>query len=125
MSPLGMVAVALAGGAGAAARFVLDGAVRGRTRSSFPWGTALINVSGSFLLGLLGGLLARHAVSPGAYAVAGTGFLGGFTTFSTASVEAVRLVQRRRWGAAAGSVLGVAALAVVAAAAGMLLASRA
>ena len=90
------VLLCLAGGLGAIARFVADAFVNRRVRRSpMPLGTLSINVSGSFLLGVLSGLVAHHAgLSPALAAVLGTGFCGGYTTFSAASLEAVRL-----WGA--------------------------
>ena len=92
--------VALAGGVGAVARFVLDGLVRSRVSASFPVGTVLINVTGSFVLGVVTGLTLAHAVPEDLRLVVGTGFCGGYTTFSTASFETVRLVERRRTGLA-------------------------
>ncbi|MFC6706334.1 fluoride efflux transporter FluC [Flexivirga alba] len=85
--------IALCGGAGAVSRFALDAEVRHRVRGSFPVGTFVINVLGSFLLGVLTGAATHHAgwLSPTAKAGLGTGFCGGFTTFSTASVETTRL----------------------------------
>lgn len=85
--------IALCGGVGAVARFVVDAEVRRRVRGSFPVGTFVINVLGSFVLGILTGALTHHAgwLSPTAKAALGTGFCGGFTTFSTASVETIRL----------------------------------
>ncbi|SDR76393.1 camphor resistance protein CrcB [Friedmanniella luteola] len=100
MTPALLVVVALAGGAGAAARLVLDGEVRRRLGDGLPRGTALVNLSGSLLLGLLTGLAAGGLLPPTARVVVGTGFLGGFTTFSTAAVETVRLALQRRTGAA-------------------------
>lgn len=91
--------VALAGGAGAASRFVVDGVLTARVRRSFPVATLIINVLGSFLLGAVTGWVADGGVAAAA-AIAGVGFLGGFTTFSTASVELVRLVRAERpWAA--------------------------
>jgi len=115
--------LALAGGAGAAARFLVDGLVRARFRTALPWGTIAINVSGSLLLGLLAGLVMRHHAPASLQAVLGTGFLGGFTTFSTASVETVRLVQSGRIRLALLNALGTMAAGVGAAAAGVALAS--
>jgi CrcB protein len=85
--------IALFGGAGAVSRFIVDAEVRRRIRRSFPVGTFLINVLGSFVLGLLTAAATHHApwLSPTAKAALGTGFCGGFTTFSTASVETARL----------------------------------
>lgn len=91
--------IALAGGVGAATRFVVDGTVRGRWNHALPVATILVNVTGSLLLGLLSGAVLFHALSTTVYAVVGVGFCGGYTTFSTAMVETVRLLQagdRRR-----------------------------
>lgn len=85
--------VSLAGGIGAATRFVFDGAVNRRFRGVLPAGTLAINIIGSFLLGLITGAASHHlaGVGPDVRSIAGTGFCGGFTTFSTASVETLRL----------------------------------
>ena len=86
--------VGLAGGLGAVARFLVDAVVGRRTRrTGLPLGTLAVNVTGSFLLGWLTGWWALHTGDPGYRIVLGTGFLGGYTTFSTASVEAVRLAR--------------------------------
>ena len=122
MTPGLFALVAVAGGVGAVLRFVLDGAVRQVLGGRWPWGTALINVSGSFLLGLLTGLAGR-ALPPELLLVLGTGLLGGYTTFSTASVETVRLLQQRRVVASLTSGLGVLAVTIAAALLGLALAS--
>jgi CrcB protein len=80
--------IALAGGLGAASRLVVDGLVRHRVASTFPWATIFINVTGSFLLGLLVGA----DVGDRWLDVLGTGFLGGYTTFSTWMVERTYIV---------------------------------
>ncbi|WP_432043810.1 fluoride efflux transporter CrcB [Streptomyces cadmiisoli] len=87
---LGVAAAAL----GALARYVLDQYVQYRRPGPFPLGTWLINVSGSFVLGLLVGLGSRHVLSEQIVAIAGVGFCGGYTTFSTFSYELVRLCER-------------------------------
>lgn len=114
MTPLVFIALALAGGVGAMSRFALDGVIRVRTAGTAPWGTITINLSGSLALGILTGLAAASLLPDGWLAIAGTGFLGGYTTFSTASVETVRILQERRWGAAVVVGLGtlVAAIAL-------------
>lgn len=81
--------IALAGGVGAAARFLLDSWIVTRVRHRVPVGTIVINLLGSFVLGLLVG---HFGHSSGWAKVVGTGAMGGFTTFSTASVEAARLL---------------------------------
>jgi CrcB protein len=89
-----------AGGLGAVCRFVVDGVVRSRSGAAFPLGTLVINISGSLVLGLVTGLTVAQLFPDAVRLVVGTGFLGGYTTFSTASFETVRLVQERRLPAA-------------------------
>ncbi|MEV4987839.1 fluoride efflux transporter CrcB [Pseudarthrobacter sp. LMD1-1-1.1] len=115
---MAIILLGLAGGLGAATRFMVDGLVRAKIRTALPVGTIAINVTGSFLLGLVAGAVIMHAAPPELQAIAGTGFLGGYTTFSTASFETVRLVQSGRAGLALLNALGTAAAAVAAAAGG-------
>lgn len=113
------LAVAVAGGIGAVSRFVLDGAIKGRLRRSYPVGTTVINVTGSFLLGFVTGLASAHLLGGEWRLILGTGFLGGYTTFSTASFETVRLALERRWGPALLNGFGMMAAAFLAAALGL------
>ncbi|MWB99476.1 fluoride efflux transporter FluC [Agromyces seonyuensis] len=112
-----LLLAALAGGLGAAARFLVDTFVARWNRTSFPLGTIVVNTTACFLLGLLTGWTAA-VTAPGAVAaIFGVGFLGGYSTFSTAMVEGARLVrQRRPWAAIAHSggmlVLGLGAAAL-------------
>ncbi|WP_291057792.1 fluoride efflux transporter CrcB [Herbiconiux sp.] len=125
MTPLVFVALAVAGGLGAATRFVVDGLVRTRIRSSYPVGVTVINVSGSLLLGLLTGLALSHVVSEQWLLILGTGFLGGYTTFSTASFETVRLLQTGQAAAAFLNGFGMLVASVAAATLGLWLGSLA
>lgn len=109
MTPVLFVLVALAGGAGAAARLLLDGAIRTRTHGRLPLGTITINLTGSLALGLLTGLAGGGLLPPQWHLVLGTGFLGGYTTFSSASLETVRLLQERAWVPAVVNGVGVVA----------------
>ncbi len=93
--------VALGAALGAPLRYLLDRAVQARHDSVFPWGTLTVNVTGSLLLGFLVGLPA----GPGWTALAGTGFCGALTTYSTFGYETLRLVQE---GARRQAVLNVA-----------------
>lgn len=103
--------VALAGGAGAALRFLVESVVTARTSGRFPWGVVLVNVTGSFAIGLVVAQL-----EPGtALTVVTTGFLGGYTTFSTASLDTARLVLRGRGGRAVAHAAGTAVACVLAA----------
>ena len=122
MNVLAVLLLGLAGGLGAGTRFVVDGLVRSRLRTALPVATIAINVTGSFFLGLVAGAVIVHAAPAQLQAIAGTGFLGGYTTFSTASFETVRLIQSRRTGLALLNAVGTAAASVGAAAAGLALA---
>lgn len=113
--------VAVCGGLGAAARLVVDGVVRSRWTTDFPLATVVVNVSGSLVAGLVVGAVAHLDLAPWWSPLAVTGFAGGYTTFSTAMVEAVRLVQSGQLGRAALSVAGTLVLCVAAAALGVLL----
>jgi CrcB protein len=87
------VLVVLLGGAlGAPARYVLDAFVKARIRSTFPYGTLLVNVVGCLILGGAAAGLAHGDLGSTGYALIGTGFCGGLTTFSTFSVESVELL---------------------------------
>lgn len=119
MTLLLLVAVAVAGGLGAVSRLVLDGVLRSRIAVGFPLGTTVINLSGSLLLGLVTGLALAHGLPAEWRAILGTGFLGGYTTFSTASYETVRLAQQRRYRAAVFNGFGMMLLALAAAALGL------
>ncbi len=111
MIPLWM---ALAGGLGAGTRFSVDTWVRPRVSTTLPWSTHLINVSGSLLLGLLVGV----GTSDAGLTIVGTGFLGGFTTFSTSSVETAHLAIDGRYRAAFVNAFMMLVLSVGAAAGG-------
>jgi CrcB protein len=105
------IGVACLGGCGALARFLLDGAIGSRLGGEFPWGTFAINVSGSFVLGLLVGA----AVAGNALVLAGTATIGSYTTFSTWMLETQRLLEEGSDRAAAlnlglSVVLGVSAI---------------
>lgn len=119
-----VVGVAVAGGFGAVARFLLDGLIQVRAPGRYPVATTVINLSGSLLLGVVVGLTLRHALPDPWPAILGGGFLGGYTTFSTASVETVRLLSQRRLGAALAHGLGMLVAAVLAAALGLWLGTR-
>ena len=106
--------VGLGAAFGAVARYVLDQAVTRRRGSTFPAGTWLINITGSFILGLLTGLAAHHGLSDQVVTVIGTGVCGGYTTFSTFSLDSVLLIQRGAWGAAAAYMVGSTVLSVLA-----------
>ena len=116
-----VVLVALLGGLGAVTRFLLDTLIARRNPLSVPAGTIIINFTASTILGLLTGWTLHHLAPTDAKTILGTGFLGGYSTFSTASVEGARLLRAGRpWAAAihaggmalvslAGALIGLAA----------------
>lgn len=96
-----LVAFALAGALGAAARYTLDIVITARVRAvSWGWGTMTVNLTGSFAVGLLAGLALQHDLPEGLRVVLGSGFLGAYTTFSTWMYELARLLDRGQWRAA-------------------------
>jgi fluoride exporter len=106
-----VVGVAVAGAVGALARYGLGGWIADRLPVSFPWDTLVINVTGSFLLGVLFVLTTeRYAVSPAVRASLTIGLIGAYTTFSTFSLETFRLIEDGAWWLAA--VNGGASLAL-------------
>ncbi|WP_228386990.1 fluoride efflux transporter CrcB [Ornithinicoccus halotolerans] len=113
--------VAAGGATGALGRYLLDRWVRQRHDSPFPWGTLLVNVLGSLLLGLLLGLASRGAVPPWAVLLAGTGLCGALTTVSTFAYDTAALVADHRPALATANVLGSATLCLAAAAVGLAL----
>ncbi|MGU3290903.1 fluoride efflux transporter CrcB [Williamsia sp. M5A3_1d] len=113
------VLVTLAGALGAVARFGVDGELRHRFGWSTPWQTTIINVTGSFALGVVAALVTGAGVDADWQAVVGTGFCGGYTTFSTASVETVTLLRSRRVGAGIGYAAVSLVLSLAACAAGL------
>lgn len=119
MTPGIFLLLALAGGVGAVVRFVLDGFIRAHSKTQFAWATTIINVSGSLVLGFLTGLTIEHLVSTDVSIVIGTGFLGGYTTFSTASYETVQLMKKGRYGASFVSGIVMLVLSVAAAVIGL------
>src|SRR5207248_7618146 len=118
-----VLGIALAGAVGAPARYLVDGVVLDRTECGLPAGTFVVNVSGSFLLGVLAGLALYHAFPSTPKAILGTGFCGAYTTFSTFTHETVRLAEERAFGTAARNVLASLVLPALAAGAGLALAA--
>ncbi|OAN39567.1 fluoride efflux transporter FluC [Microbacterium sp. H83] len=115
MTPLLFVAAALAGGVGAVLRYALDVGVARAAGRRFPWGILVVNVSGSFALGLVTTALPHEAF------LLGAGLLGGYTTFSTAMLDTVALWRDGERAASAANAIGMLVLGLVAAGLGLAL----
>lgn len=114
-----VLGVFVAGAAGAICRYLAEGALQQRWRGSFPIGTFAVNVSGSLLLGVLVGFLAHHSSAPSRVSIlAGTGFLGAYTTFSALTYDTLQLARAGALGYALANLLGSMAAGFTAAALG-------
>ena len=88
-----VLGVALAGAVGAVLRHLVDHVVQRRVDGEFPLGILAVNLSGSFLIGILVGAGLHRVLSPGSVTVLGTGLVGSYTTFSTFTFDSVRLAE--------------------------------
>lgn len=117
---MNLLLIGVGGFVGAVARYLVDGWVISATRGAFPWGTLVVNVSGSFVLGLLFALTAERALLPaemrGPVLI---GLIGAYTTFSTLMLEAWRLVEEGSWAAAILDLGGSVGLGIVGVVAGL------
>lgn len=112
------IAVGLAAALGAASRYLLDQFVQHRHDQTFPWGTFVINVSGSLLLGLITGLSIHHGLPKVPTTIIGAGFAGGYTTWSTYLWESLALAETGALLAAGVNLIGSLVVGFSAAAAG-------
>ncbi|WP_024448918.1 fluoride efflux transporter CrcB [Mycolicibacterium iranicum] len=109
--------VAVLGGLGAVVRLTVDKAVSRRAPKGFPYGTLVVNISGAMILGFFAGMaLPAHLAL-----MAGTGFVGSYTTFSTWMLETHRLAEERQIGPAVANIVVSVALGIPAALAGQTL----
>lgn len=95
---LAIAVVAAGTGVGAITRYLTHHFVTTRLERDFPWATLLVNVVGSFILGLVVAMAARHAASETVRLIIGVGFCGGLTTFSTYSYESLDLLRQSKHG---------------------------
>jgi len=105
---------------GAIARYLVDGFVAERTNGAFPFGTLVVNLTGAFVLGLLATLaIERSELPAGIRGPVMIGFLGAYTTFSTWTLESVRLIEAGSWALALANLAGSAMLGMAAVVAGI------
>ncbi len=119
-------AIMLGGALGSAARFALSVWVAGKVGEEFPWGTFAVNIIGSFVIGFVAGLTGPDGplmVPEVARVFIMVGILGGFTTFSSFSLQTVMLLQDSQWLWAAGNILLSVILCLVATVGGIVLAN--
>jgi CrcB protein len=115
--------IGIGGFLGCNARYLLGGWIAARYGTSFPYGTMVINVSGSFIIGFFLVLISeRFIVHPNWRLLVAIGFLGGYTTFSTFSFETATLIQQRSFFRALVNMVGSVVLGQVAVLIGMILA---
>jgi fluoride exporter len=112
---LPLVLIALGGAAGAVARYLVDTTVAQRTAGAFPWGTLVVNLSGSLVLGILfAWTVERGVLPPSVRGPLMVGFIGAYTTFSTLMLESWRLAEDGATGLALANVIGSSVLGIVA-----------
>lgn len=115
-----LAAVALGGALGSLARYFIAGFVQSASWPGFPWGIFVVNISGGFLMGVIVELSAlKLSISPELRAFLTVGVLGGYTTFSTFSLDSALLIERGAYASAAAYVIGSAALSIAALFAGL------
>ncbi len=112
---MNVLLVALGGAIGSAARYLMGAFIANRFGPDFPWGTFAVNVSGSFLIGVILSFVGGGMLPAWARPFLAVGIMGGYTTFSTYNYETLQLIQGGEFGAAAFNTLGqvVAGLAGV------------
>lgn len=117
--------IALFGAIGTLARYGLQGLVQFRIGSTFPYGTLVVNLSGCFLLGLIGQLTLNRMIVPPEWRMAiAIGFFGGYTTFSSFGWETAKMLEAGEWLWASTYVASSVVLGLFLSAAGIRLANR-
>jgi CrcB protein len=120
MAPMILLAVGVGGGIGALLRYFVASAVQSAAWPGYPWGIFVVNITGGLAMGLIVELSAlKMQISPEMRAFLTTGILGGYTTFSTFSLDSVLLIERGQYVSAATYVAGSTVLSILAVFAGM------
>ena len=115
-----LLLVGLGGFAGAVLRWLVDGWVSERNPTAFPFGTLVVNLTGSFLLGVLfAWVIERNVLPADIRAPVMIGFIGAYTTFSTFMLESWRLVEDGAWALATANLVGSVVLGLAAVVAGL------
>jgi CrcB protein len=122
---LRLLLIAVFGAAGTLARYGLQGLVQARTNGTFPYGTLLVNLTGCFLLALIGQFtLNRIVISPDWRSAIAVGFFGGYTTFSSFGWETAKMLEDGEWLSATTYVAASVIVGLLLSVAGIRLANR-
>ena len=122
---LKIVLIAVFGAAGTLARYGLQGVIQGRSASTFPWGTLVVNLTGCFFLGLIAQFtMNRLVISPDWRVAIAVGFFGGYTTFSSLGWETAKMMEEGEWLRASAYVGASVVSGLLLSAAGIRLANR-
>ena len=117
-----LILIGIGGFAGAISRYLVDGFVTDRTAGAFPWGTFVVNATGSFVLGLLFAMTTERAILPadirGPVMI---GFIGAYTTFSTYMLESWGLVESGSYAPAFANLAGSVLVGLIAVALGLVI----
>jgi CrcB protein len=117
---LPLVLIAVGGAAGATTRYLVDTWISERAGGAFPWGTLVVNISGSLVLGILFALATERGVLPATIrAPVLIGFIGAYTTFSTLMLESWRLIESGALGLGLANLVGSTVIGLVAVVAGL------
>ncbi|MEI9993913.1 MAG: fluoride efflux transporter CrcB [Rhizomicrobium sp.] len=115
-----LLMVALGGALGSLLRYAVASVIQTPAQTGFPWGIFTVNLTGGFAMGVITALMAlKLNVSPELRAFMTVGILGGYTTFSTFSLESAVLIERGAYGLAAAYIAGSALLSIAALFAGL------
>jgi CrcB protein len=115
-----LAAVGVGGAIGSMARYLIAGWVQSPSWNGFPYGIFIVNITGGLIMGMLvEGMALKFNVTPVMRAFLTTGILGGYTTFSTFSLEAAMLIERHAYGQATAYIAGSALLSIIALFAGL------
>ena len=117
---MALALIALGGAGGAVSRYLVDTLVSERVGAEFPWGTFVVNMTGSFALGVLFALAVERDVLPSDIRLpVMTGFVGAYTTFSTLMLETWRLAETGSTVAAVSNIVGSVAVGLTVMAGGL------
>ncbi len=119
--PIGvLVAIAMGGAVGSLFRYVVASQIQSAVSPGFPWGIFVVNITGGFIMGVITELGAlKMNFTPELRAFLTVGILGGYTTFSTFSLDSALLIERGDYAGAAAYIVGSAVLSIVALFAGL------